>query len=395
MQQPFETLLDTIESQGPLSAATQLADHYRSAGQYTELFEATKMQNRLGIGLSAVATDGEAPSSPQQNEALERGLINACLEVGSGLLEQGKLQEGWMYMRAVGDHQAARECLAKHQVTGDNLDSYLNIFVQEGVDIGRGVKLMLEYRGTCNTITTLESVVAMRDRKDQQSGVGPLVRRVHADLLESLQSDLRRRELTVKVESNSIGPIAAIMKAHPSLLSDGSYHLDTSHLSSTVRFARVLDDRDDLILALDLARYGRQLHTQYQYASEEPFADLYLMSTYFFSVLLGENTEACLKPFLQKAESLDVSEHGTIGIETYVDLLARIGRYEESLQFLIKRMPRGTRPFGVAPSLIELSSLAHNFKPMLEQSKDRNDLLGFAAALLQSKSFEDSKADGS
>jgi len=137
---------------------------------------------------------------------------------------------------------------------------------------------------------------------------------------------------------------------------------------------------------LDLARYGRQLHAQYQYASEEPFADLYLMSTYFFSVLLGENTDACLKPFLQKAESLDVNEHGSIGIETYVDLLSRIGRHEEALQFLIKRMPKGMRPFGVAPSLIELSSLSKNFQPMLQQSQQRNDLLGFAAALLQSHS---------
>jgi len=234
----------------------------------------------------------------------------------------------------------------------------------------------------------LESIVAIRDRKDQQAGVGPLVRRVHSELLESLHNDLKRRNIAVATQmdtTSEAGPIATIIKVHPLLLSDGSYHLDTSHLSSTVRFARVLDDRKDLKLALDLARYGRQLHAQYQYASEEPFADLYLMSIYFFSVLLGENPDACLKPFLQKAESLDVNEHGSIGIETYVDMLSRIGRHEEALQFLIKRMPKGMRPFGVAPSLIELSSLSNNFQPMLQQSQQRNDLLGFAAALLQSK----------
>jgi hypothetical protein len=385
----FDSLQEKADSEGPLPAVDMLVDHFRSTSQFNELFEALKIQNRLRHGFSAVARDNDPPLSIQQSELLERGLIDACREVGVALLKQGNLQDGWMYMRAVGDQKAAREALAGHAITSENLDAYLSIFIQEGVDIQRGVELTLEHRGTCNTITMLESVIAMRDRKDQQAGVGPLVRHMHAELLVSIRADMERRKLpNVQTESSSsIGPIAAMLKAYPALLDDGTYHLDTSHVASTVRFARVLDNRDDLILALDLSRYGRQLHTQYHYASEEPFQDLYLMSSYFFSVLLGENVEACLKPFLQKAESLDINEHGSIGIETYVDLLSRIGRHEEALQFLLKRMPRGMRPFGVAPSLLELSSLSRNFQPMLQQSQQRDDLLGFAAALLQSKSI--------
>ena len=395
MNNLYEALLEKADSEGPLPAVNLLVDHFRSTSQYNELFESLKMQNRLRHGFSAVARDNEPPFSAEHTELLERGLIEACREVGSGLLKQGNLQEGWMYMRAVGDQSAVREALAQHTITSENLDAYLSIFIQEGLDINRGVELTLEHRGTCNTITMLESVIAMRDRKDQQAGVGPLVRHLHAELLESLRADLQRRKLPVPEpieratgsDATTMGPIAAMINAYPALLDDGSYHLDTSHVASTVRFARVLDSRDDLILALDLARYGRKLHTQYHYASEEPFQDLYLMSSYFFSVLLGENVEACLKPFLQKAESLDVNEHGSIGVETYVDLLSRIGRHEEALQFLLKRMPRGMRPFGVAPSLLELSSLSKNFQPMLQQSQQRDDLLGFAAALLQSKSL--------
>jgi hypothetical protein len=389
MNNLFENLQKKADSEGPLAAVELLVEHFRSTSQYNELFESLKMRNRLRNGFSAVARDNDPPYSAEHAERLERGLIEACREVGIGLLKTGNLQDGWMYMRAVGDNIAAREALAGNIIDSENLDAYLSIYIQDGVDIQRGVELTLEHRGTCNTITMLESMIAMRDRKDQQAGVGPLVRHLHAELLESIRADLARRKLPPsKVEPPSnLGPIAALLNAYPMLVDDGSYHLDTSHVASTVRFARVLDDREDLMLALDLARYGRQLHTQYQYASEEPFQDLYLMSSYFFSVLLGDNVEACLKPFLQKAESLDINEHGSIGIETYVDLLSRIGRHEEALQFLLKRMPRGTRPFGVAPSLLELSSLSRNFQPMLQQSQQRNDLLGYAAALLQSKSI--------
>jgi hypothetical protein len=149
----------------------------------------------------------------------------------------------------------------------------------------------------------------------------------------------------------------------------------------------LLDDKEILALAMDLCRYGRQLSRNYHYPSEEPFGDLYLMSSYFIGTLLGENVESGLHQFLQKAESLSIEEHGTIAIETYVDLLSRIGRPKEAMNFLMKRMPPGERPFGIAPSLMELSCQARDFAPMLEQSKSKNDIIGYAAALLQSKSM--------
>jgi hypothetical protein len=47
-------------------------------------------------------------------------------------------------------------------------------------------------------------------------------------------------------------------------------------------------------------------------------------------------------------------------------------------------MPPSARPFGIAPSLLELSRKAGDFRTMLQQSQERKDLIGFAAALLQS-----------
>jgi hypothetical protein len=93
--------------------------------------------------------------------------------------------------------------------------------------------------------------------------------------------------------------------------------------------------------------------------------------------------DAATKLFLQKAESLDPQEHGTIAIETYADLLTRVGKPEEAMRFLIKRMPKGMRPFGIAPSLIELAQASGCYELMLDHAKEKLDDIGFAAALLQ------------
>ena len=316
----FDKLPTIVDEQGPLQAASLLVDQMRREQRYTELFEALKMMHRVELGLSAVQTDPSEPTSvgsipPDIQDQLDKKLIAACSEVGTALMRQGKLQEGWMYMRAV----------------------------------------------------------------------GALVEHVHAELLSSLKADILRREkLDETSEVQLAKSIEPLLATRPSLLRDGTYHLDTTHLASTVRFARILDNEEQLRMAVDLAQYGRQLHTQYQYASEEPFAELYPMSLAMFRALLGEHVEAALKMFLQKAESLDPQEHGTVAIENYADLLTRVGRPAEAMQFLIKKMPRGMRPFGIAPSLIELAELSKDYAPMLQQAKERGDLVGFAAALLQS-----------
>jgi hypothetical protein len=392
----FDRLTETVQQSGPVEAAKFLVDSMRSQQRYTELFEALKMYHRMELGLPAVQTDLAGANSKiggiseALQDKLDKRLIESCREVGTALLRKGMLQEGWMYMRAVGDRVAAAEAMKDVAVNQDNLDTVLGLLVHEAVDVKRGTQLSLEMRGTCNTITMLDSVVSMRGRDDQQLAVGVLVEHVHQELLNSLRSDLARREnwAEAHLESNEQS-VEKLLGSRPGLLKDGTYHLDTTHLASTVRFARILDDKKQLRLALDLAQYGRQLHPQYQYPSEEPFADLYPMSIAWFRAILGEHVDAATKLFLQKAESIDPQEHGTIAIETYADLLTRVGKPEEAMRFLIKRMPKGMRPFGIAPSLIELAEASGCYELMLEHAKEKLDDIGFAAALLQRASVHD------
>ena len=174
----------------------------RAEARYPELFESLKMLHRIELGLPAVHTDltGAHDStqleamSPELQDQLDKKLLGACTEVGTALIRKGNLQEGWMYLRAVGDRQATAEAMLDVPVTQENLDTVLGLLVHEAIDIGRGTQLSLEMRGTCNTITMLDTAVSQRGRAEQQTAVGTLVVHVHAELLASVKADIVRRE---------------------------------------------------------------------------------------------------------------------------------------------------------------------------------------------------------
>jgi hypothetical protein len=205
-----------------------------------------------------------------------------------------------------------------------------------------------------------------------------LVRHVHAELLSNLSRDVQQREGQVPTETTA----EAILSNRPELLRDGSYHLDTSHIASTVRFARVLDDPQDLQLALDIASYGRKLHPQYQYPGEEPFLDLYPASIAFFRALLGLQVDAGIRYFSNKADSVDREHFGLLAVEILIDLMSRCGRHQQAIETYERYIPAGSRTMGIAPSLLLLSQRANSPALMQALCRKRDDLLGYTASLL-------------
>ncbi len=374
----YRQLADACQTSGPQAAVEQLIDFLEREHRYHELFEALKMQSRLKLGLPAAQTDRSERLDEETELKLERGLLEACKRVGEGLLKQGKVREGWMYMRPVGDRESARAALANVPVDDEDIDALLEIYVHEGVDIGTGYQLALSRMGTCNSITLFETAIAARPRSDQQIAAGLLVEHVHKELLQNLRRDITEREGKPPAENT----IAGLLAARAGLLRDGTYHLDTTHLASTVRFARVLDDKQQLQLALDLTQYGRQLHPQFQYPGEEPFLDLYPSSAAFFRALLGEQVDAGIRYFTQKADSVNRAQFGNVAIEVLIDLLARVGRPNEALAEYGRRLPADARLMGIAPSMLEISQRMGSYDAMQKLCTDRDDLLGFTAALI-------------
>ncbi len=361
------------------TAIDQLINHFRRQHRYHEMFEALKMRLRMDLGLNAAQAEPEEKLDEERELKLERGLLAACREVGELLLAEGKIREGWMYLRPVGDRGVAARAFAQVDPDDENLDALLEVLVHEGVDVERGYQLALNQLGTCNSITLFESALAARPREDQQIAAALLVRHLHAELLGNLRRDIEQREGQLPTEDS----IQGLIESRPDLLRDGSYHLDTSHIASTVRFARVLDSQPDLRLALDIASYGLRLHPQYQYPGEEPFLDLYPASAAFFRALLGQQVEAGIRYFTQKADSVDQEHFGNVAAEVLIDLLSRCGRHEQALEAYRKRLPASARTMGIAPSLLQISQRLGEYEAMRDICKEREDLLGFAAASLQ------------
>ena len=375
----YQTLSQLANQGEHENAISQLIAHLEEKKLYHELFEALKMRLRMQLGLPAAQADRAERLDDEREMQLEQGLLSACRKVGELLFADGKIREGWMYMRPVGDREVAAQALAAVEANDENVDEMLEVLLHEGVDIRRGYALALEQLGTCNSITMFESALAARPRADQQTAAELLVKHVHAELLANVRRDVEQREGNEPEETT----LEAVLHSRPELLRDGTYHLDTSHIASTVRFARVLDDPDGLALALDIAAYGRQLHPQYQYPGEEPFLDLYPASAAFFRALLGQQVDAGIRYFTQKADAVDQNQFGMVAVEVLIDLRSRCGRHEEALAAYRKRLPPGSRTMGIAPSLLQLSQRLGKFDLMREICEDRDDLLGYAAAVLQ------------
>lgn len=374
----YEQLDALVQSGDNTQALDQLISHLEQEGRYHELFEALKMRLRARLGLPAAQAESESPLDEATELQLERGLIDACRRVGELFLKQGKIREGWMYMRPVGDRQVAADALAAVEANDENVDALLEVLLHEGVDIARGYALSLERMGTCNSITLFEQALAARPRADQQVAAKLLVQHVHRELFANLKRDVAQRQ---EVEPTG-STCEELLSQCPELLREGSYHLDTSHLASTVKFARVLDDPECLRLALDITIYGRQLHPQYQYPGEEPFLDLYPASAAFFRALLGQQVDAGIRYFTQKADAVDQQQYGLMAVEVLIDLLSRCGRHEEALKAFAKRIPTDARTMGISPSLLQLSGRLGEYQPMRDICKQRGDLLGYTAALL-------------
>lgn len=376
MPTEFEEL-QKAASGGVATVLDQLIEQLRAQKQYHELFEALKMRVRHRLGLPLTYSETADNLDEARRNQLEEGLISACREAGTSLLKLGKIREGWMYLRPVGDKPAVAQELARIEADQDNTDELVEVCLHEGVDVRRGFQLVLDHYGTCNAITTYESAVSRHNRPDQQAAAELLVRHVHQELMKSVVADISRQEGTEPRETT----LRALLADRDWLFGEYSYHIDTTHLASTVRCSRIIENKDVLELALDLTEYGRRLAKQFQYKGEEPFLDIYPSNALFLGALLGRDVEAAVNYFKEKAETLSVDEHGSLPIETYVQLLDRTGRYREAIDALIRYGEQGDRARQVIPLLQDLGGKLGDYTPVMDFCRRHGELLGFATAL--------------
>lgn len=376
----FDTLRNCDNDQSEM--LQQLVHHFREQQLPMELFEARKMVARDKLGLPLLATEDE-PSRPEEIERqLELGLLDACREAGEMLIRAGRVFEGWTYLRPTGDNELIKQLLSEVEINDDNYDEMQRVLLHEGVDVGRGFQAILDHQGTCNSITLFDQAIVHRSKSDRSAAGERLLEFFYNELTTLVRADITERD-TAPGDDETLNDMIA---SRPWVLKEGGYHLDTTHLSSTVRIASTLTDPKQLRKAWELTQYGRQLHHQFQYPGEEPFVDFYPAYAAFYSILLGENVDAGLKLFERKAKNVDTQEHGTGAIETYVDLLDRVGRPAEAVQFAIANVPSDVPAQTLLPLLMEFADHAKAkgdssvYETIMDYCNDKQDPLGFAVA---------------
>ena len=360
-----------------------LIGHLTENRRAMELFEALKMRSRQRLGLPLIAPENETLLPEPVETQLEADMIAACRVAGTLLMEDGKVAQGWMYLRPTGDLQLADDLLSKIEITSDNHDDMVAVLLNEGVNIARGYQAVLDRQGTCNAITTYQQSIVSRPKPQRRAAAETLLHHFYDELCQAVRDDISRR-MAPADPSESLGQL---IDSRPELLSGGGYHLDTTHIASVVQVASLVSETDDLQKALDLTHYGRRLNSQFQYPGEEPYKDFYVAYGTFYRTLLGQEVEAGLEYFRRKAESLDPLEHGTAAIEAYVDLLERTGRPLQAINAATSLAPEGVPPQRIVPMLMQIagnlndSERTESHQIIADYCKQRGDLIGYTAAL--------------
>ena len=155
-----------------------------------------------------------------------------------------------------------------------------------------------------------------------------MVRTIYEDLKSSVRREV---EAKMPVLSPDVS-LRELMAGRDWLFADGNYHIDVSHLHSTVGFARSLEaDDSELAMAIELCEYGIQLEAQLQYPAEVPFDEYYKAHMAFLKTITREDNGAGIDYFLQRLKSQSDEQEGQLIAFVLLDLANRVGRTKDVL----------------------------------------------------------------
>jgi hypothetical protein len=376
---PFDELQQIARESGVEKSLDFLEHQFRRDKEYFKLFEVLKMRCRQRMGLPLTYSQQPDELNEAQQRQLEDGLLDACREVGTLFFKAGKLQEGWMYLQPVGDKVLADKLIRSLEPDEDNLDTLIEIAVSQGAAPVFGFGMLLQHYGTCNGITTFDTQAGRFDSEIRRQLASELLRHIYNELMENVG-------FAIEQNGGNVDPGASLgelIKTHPDLTANGAHHIDTTHLASVMRIARLVKEPGDIQLASDLADYGSQLDKDFQYPGSPPFEDTYRDHQFFYRGLLGQDVDAAVKHFEDKASTIDVDQYGPVAEETLVDFLVRVGRIDQALEVVTQKLIGKHEPMGIAPNVFEIAKTPNQLTQLMEYYQSENDLLGYAVSLLK------------
>lgn len=373
---PFEKFDSDCQDAGSATALENLANYLVEKERLHELFEVRKLQlrQRLGLPIEKWQAIDELPSDKGQQ--LEAGLLDICREVGTRFLEAGEVTQGWQYLEPVGDRALLTRLVREVQVTDENVESLIHVTIGQGIEPELGFGLVLERFGTCSSITTYESQLAMQGLHVRRGPAAQLVNHLYMELSQRVRQAIEELE-GVPPQNESL---SAMISGRDALFEGLGHHIDTTHLASTIRISKIVDQPAVVDKAIELAEYGTRLHPDFQYQGQLPFENIYPETLEFLNALRGKDPDQAVAR-LQAAA--DAEEGATMDAAVWlVYLLDRLGRGREAteayLSLVHEQQNEATASEDVCPNLMYLVSKYEQFDLARSELLRIGDLLGYA-----------------
>jgi hypothetical protein len=370
----FELLEETWRSDGPGAVFDRLIRKAREDKDSRVLFGARMMQVRHRLGLPLIETDPVLDLGVER-PAYEMAFREAAREAGELLLAEGDIIGAWPYFKAIGELAPVAAAI-ENAKQGENLDRVIEIAFQEGVNPRKGFELILEHRGICSAITWFGY---NRDFGSRQVCLRLLVRTLYCQVASALKETIASAE-GAGPQTNSV---AELIAGRAWLFEGTSSYTDSTHLTSVLRFAPELEDAGTLQMALELAEYGLCLDPMFHFRGDPPFENTYLDHAVYLRALLGQDVEAAIAHFRQKAGPPAAIPGDTAPAEVLIDLLVQLKRYAEAIQASVVYLPDANSTPVSCPSALQLCQMAGDYATLRSLARQSEDLLGFVAGVIQ------------
>ena len=378
---PFTQLQDQHRSGGSTAVFDQLAKTLREGREYHKLFDALCLKKKHALGAPLHRPTSFDDIAVDKRDEFESAYVAAAREVGELLLADKKLSQSFVYFHALRETQPIRdaiEALPIPQSSSEESEELIDLAFYKLIHPLKGMQIMLTTHGTCSTITALDQAFMNLSPEQRAECAALLVNRLHGDLLQSVQREVKQR-IPFAEPARTLRELTA---GRDWLFAENNYPIDVSHLHSTVRFARSLTPgQPELGLARDLAEYGAQLSSQFQYPGEPPFTDFYAAHIQFFKYLLNENRDDALGYFQHLLENEPDQPSQAMIAYVMVDLLARTEQLDRALPIAEQYLVKADQDFAAA--FAELCQKAGRYDVLMRSAHDRQDLVTYAAALVQ------------
>ncbi|MBA3313438.1 MAG: hypothetical protein M3552_00525 [Planctomycetota bacterium] len=376
----LEPIRRALEAAGPAAAAEALVETLRERGDYDRLFDALLIRARVKLGVPTVKPTSFADVPDDKQAAFEEAYLAAAREVGKLLLDSGSLARAWAYFRTIREPQPVADALAAIDPTNldyDRTNELIEIALHDGANRVAGLRILLASHGTCNTVTMTDQVLPMMTPDERRQTAAMLVRDVYDALAANLKRDVESRLAGITAPDS----IQELIADRGFLFENANYHIDVSHLHSTVRFARALTPADpELALAIELAEYGSKLDRQFRYPADPPFDEYYEAHLAYLKAVADVDREASLGYFRDRLDKETDERDRQIIAYVLVDLLTRCEELNEAAKVAARHLADLEEPGGF--SFSSLCGKAGRIDLLRGAAEKADDPVRYAAAVI-------------